>query len=116
MRHEESPLNYLKNNLEVPIGTTFASYLTGLIEKSGMTRTELSRKLRLTDVNYILHICNGRKKPPNGIRCDEIVRYLRLSEKEASLLRDLAFYERNKEDLIAFYKTNHLIKKMNEDK
>lgn len=85
---------------------TFSSFLKKMIEKSGITKTELSRRIGLTSINYILHILAERKNPPTRKRCEDMAKHLRLSEEEAQHLYDLAFFERNKKDLLDFYKEN----------
>lgn len=83
---------------------TFGAYLTSLRESSGMSKTDLAKKLGVWS-SHIGHLEKGRSNPPPRERLDQIADALHLAPDQRKKLLELAFEERNKKELSAFHKT-----------
>lgn len=76
----------------------FAQSLKAAVEKSGITQTELAKKLAVSR-NYLSAILAGREKPPTIDRCEQIFEVLNLTKKESEALIKMAMIERSSKEM-----------------
>lgn len=85
---------------------TFGKLLETHRQKSGLTKTELARRIGVT-MPYIVDIEKGKKKPPTYATCQKLITALELTENEKLEFLKAALLERRGKKEDGFYSLIH---------
>jgi transcriptional regulator with XRE-family HTH domain len=81
---------------------TFGKLLKKHKEASGLSSTDMSRRLGVT-LTYVRNLEEGKKKPPTFERCKDLVNILGIQKSDVEQFLRAAFIERLKGDDRKFY-------------
>lgn len=86
---------------------TFGECLREFRENKGLSQGQLGEEVKRKTMTISL-IENGKNNPPNGKLLEDLIRVLKLDEKEANTLRNLSAIERNElpNDISIYIKKN----------